>query len=557
MEHVNLMWRLNPKPKYLELIDELGVTYFVSGANSPGDILGFAATGHDVGSTVSEFVKAPRGERPTTLDALGELAATDTLVFLDSGAFGEVDDQLRTVKHISTEEWNKRLAIYEAVARLLGDRLYVVVPDRIGDQDKTLERQARHREQLQRIHALGANLLVPLPRGELSPHHQLEASSIVLDLPVTDLIPALPTVKAAMTLDEAVDFVAEAEPARVHLLGMSPLGNQFDEYVAALRSVDPELGIYCDAARMKAISGYYDLEHDRPRPVTAQVPRVREELEETIWSDTAVGYDYTDMISEPSGWLTAAARKRLADNLQVVIDAEGRRAIIKGDIDTWIAENRNDWIDLELDRAWREYMLGHRAAATTDWLHRRALELALGPRVIVLTSCTGSKVAFPEEAERLYTGRHHTALMQGVTAARNAGLNVEVWIVSAGLGVIHGSTVCEPYDATFAGQPQAAIRQRAQALGIPKEVRELLAGDYDIALVLLGRDYLIATDLIDVEEFGGPVMVPVAPSALGLLPDNPHIFPEPLDAAAVVRLGGQVKAKGEWARRFLTDLEPW
>jgi Family of unknown function (DUF6884) len=552
-----MMWRLNPKPEYLELIDQLGVTYFVSGANSPGDMLGFAATGHDVGATVSEFVKAPRGDRPTTMEALGELAETDTLVFLDSGAFGEVDDQLRTVKHISTAEWHKRLAIYEAVARLLGDRLYVVVPDRIGDQEKTLARQARHRDQLQRIHALGANLLVPLPRGELSPHHQLEASAIVLDIPVADLIPALPTVKAAMTLDEAVDFVAEAEPARVHLLGMSPLGTHFDEYVAALRSVDPELGISCDAARMQAISGYYDLEHDRPRPVTAQVPRVREELEETIWSDTPVGYDYTDMISEPSGWLTAAARKRLADNLRVVIDAAGRRAIIKGDIDTWIAENRNDWIDLELDRAWREYMLGHRAAATTDWLHRRALERALGPRVIVLTSCTGSKVSFPEEAERLYTGRHHTALMEGVAAARNAGLNVEVWIVSAGLGLLSGTEVVEPYDATFSGLGTAAIQRTASELDIPEAVRELLASDYDLALVALGRDYLTAVDLGDDMDFVGHTFVAVSPSASDLVPDAPNVHPVMIDADLAADLGGQVKAKGEWARRFLMDLEPW
>jgi uncharacterized protein DUF6884 len=178
--------------------------------------------------------------------------------------------------------------------------------------------------------------------------------------------------------------------------------------------------------------------------------------------------------------------------------------------------------------------------------------------ILVLTSCAKSKATEASPAEQLYTGRSHTALMAGVEAARDRGFDVDVWIVSAGLGLIHGSLVCDPYNTTFSGERQATIRRRARALNIPADVAELLAGEYDLALVLLGRDYLIAADLGAVTEFGGPVLAVTSPSMVRLLPDDPRVEPVTIDRAfAEEELGGLRVFKGAWARRFLYALEPW
>jgi len=57
-------------------------TYFPSGTNNPGEIEGFAVAGLNVGATVSEL----RGGADSTLR---RLAGTETLVFLDSGAYSD------------------------------------------------------------------------------------------------------------------------------------------------------------------------------------------------------------------------------------------------------------------------------------------------------------------------------------------------------------------------------------------------------------------------------------------------------------------------------------
>ncbi|HUP01421.1 MAG TPA: hypothetical protein VM737_07880 [Gemmatimonadota bacterium] len=110
-------------------------------------------------------------------------------------------------------------------------------------------------------------------------------------------------------------------------------------------------------------------------------------------------------------------------------------------------------------------------------------------------------------AERLYAGPSHVALMAGIAACRaSAGLCVELWILSAGYGLIPGDRPLAPYDCTFTGMGPEELRDWARRLRIPSAVRRVLAGPYDLGLVLFEGDYLTAATLEDGVALGGPVV---------------------------------------------------
>src|ERR1700757_1418678 len=129
------------------------VTVFAYGANEAREIRGFRLAGVPVGVAVSHVREA----------AFHELLNQPTPGFADSGAFSEVAIDGRgvhVVAPISHDEWLRRLAIYRRLAARLGNRLSVVVPDRVADQAVTLERLSRFRPHLEEICGLGAGVLV-------------------------------------------------------------------------------------------------------------------------------------------------------------------------------------------------------------------------------------------------------------------------------------------------------------------------------------------------------------------------------------------------------------
>ena len=74
-------------------------------------------------------------------------------------------------------------------------------------------------------------------------------------------------------------------------------------------------------------------------------------------------------------------------------------------------------------------------------------------------------------AAQLYHGLQHTELMRGVELLRRTfgqTLDIDVKIISAGFGVVDEDQLLPPYEATFAGQPQASITAVSRRLLIPQ-----------------------------------------------------------------------------------------
>jgi hypothetical protein len=170
-------------------------------------------------------------------------------------------------------------------------------------------------------------------------------------------------------------------------------------------------------------------------------------------------------------------------------------------------------------------------------------------RIIILTSCTASKEQQRLPAERLYTGDQHRRLMRGVTAARDQGADVRVWIISARHGLIPGTQWIEPYDETFAGMPRDQRETRHQELRLDEAVGDLLTAPFGLALVCLGRDY---SGAIGFRRwwYESPVLRFVAtPEPGGRCPRYREIA---AGAAEAKRYGcGLVGIKGEMAGRVL------
>lgn len=154
----------------------------------------------------------------------------------------------------------------------------------------------------------------------------------------------------------------------------------------------------------------------------------------------------------------------------------------------------------------------------------------------------------------MYTGQQHTLTMKGISAARAAGIDIELWILSAGYGLIPGHRVIAPYEATFNDMGQEDLNARSLALGLPAAFTRLVQRPYDFGMVLLGADYLNAVN-IGGAVFNNTTLVLGSAAALAVpLPNNARS--RVAGAAEAHKLGGagSTAIKGEIARRFLVEL---
>tara|TARA_S200002703_G_scaffold158798_1_gene170145 strand:+ start:3209 stop:4375 length:1167 start_codon:yes stop_codon:yes gene_type:complete len=198
-------------------------SYFASGSNRPAEIRGLSRAGADIGVVATELSR-------NALNELIKLAGTDINVFVDSGAFSEVEFADGEFVQVRNIDFGRVLAVYEELAAALGSQLFVVAPDRVGCQATSLVRLFNHREQLQRLHELGAHILVPVQKGDYSQAEFARRADKFLKF---QWLPAMPCKKAATTVEELAAFVTEAKPQHVHLLGLGIRNPKVADYVAA------------------------------------------------------------------------------------------------------------------------------------------------------------------------------------------------------------------------------------------------------------------------------------------------------------------------------------
>lgn len=164
---------------------------------------------------------------------------------------------------------------------------------------------------------------------------------------------------------------------------------------------------------------------------------------------------------------------------------------------------------------------------------------------------------FLTPAEAIYAGQQHRRLMRGIEhlCVARPMISTDLWILSAGYGLISGSRAIAPYEATFAGMRRADAQQWSQQLGVPQAFRNLMRQPFDLSLVLLGKDYLHALHLDESVVLGGKTLFLTSADSIKLVQRIDGATLLPLSTGDTRRFGsGLVGLKGEVAARLLEQI---
>ena len=374
-------WRLRGVRDAMDRARARGVRYFASGSNNPGEILGLAEVGIDSG-IVADRIK------PEVIRAIAEAVAEfpDTRIFVDSGAFSEVDFSTgRPViaEPISDEEWKERLDGYRKIGEAIGAQLFAVAPDAVAHQDLTLERMKKYAPLVQAVAATGANILIPVQKGQTPMPEFWRQQVEALGVPEEQLVASVPMMKDATSTAEYAHFVSTARPKRVHLLGLGPKNDRFDELVAAT----PEgTELMCDSVLVTSLVGWTNGPGGGPREYTAAQAVGTEELKaesQRLIAEKLAGWSFEQAAQRLSQWATPGGLKKIAAALK--LSGQEKRQLLK-DPDDWIAQEgryRNPRV-LELVREHWDWVLlprrGDKKAGpqSADWRKRDGIRRLFG-----------------------------------------------------------------------------------------------------------------------------------------------------------------------------------
>jgi len=239
--------------------------HFHSGINDKGEIRGLLMSGRHLGITASCM-------RPGMLRELSIGRHGLTRLFVDSGAFSEVKfGPYRVVKEITHDEWQRRFRLYRWASATFRRRAYIVAPDRVGDQDVTLERLQRYALDIAWCASFGANVIVPVQKGALSMGEFFKLASNVLCLR-TAPIAGIPMQKDATSIAELREFAATLPwfGARIHLLGIGPKAKlgRFRKAIDAIKAVQPNCEVTSDSALVPSLVGRTNGPGGKPRILT-------------------------------------------------------------------------------------------------------------------------------------------------------------------------------------------------------------------------------------------------------------------------------------------------
>ena len=203
---------------------------FRSGMSSKSDLRGAIEAGVPVGVvagllTTSAMVMVI----PRYLDRGGK-------VFVDSGAFGAF---------LSGEEmdWREIMSRYLTLANMTDhpENLYVVAPDKVGDQAGTMAVLEAWAPKVRALVDEGCQVIVPIQAGSLPGQEMIERAAVLLG--TRKFIVGVPSNRAAMSIEECRTL----RHAAFHILGRVQADEEQIERIYALREGNPCAQINADA----------------------------------------------------------------------------------------------------------------------------------------------------------------------------------------------------------------------------------------------------------------------------------------------------------------------
>lgn len=166
-------------------------------------------------------------------------------VFVDSGAF----NAFRAGTEVNFKEVLRTYFKIADGAQLLGFdpvTLYVVAPDAVGDQQKTLALLAQYKDKLVKLIGMHCRLIVPIQRGDIPANDMLQAVKVILG--TDQFIAGIPSNEEAMAVGE----VANLKHHAFHILGRVQKNDEQIARISALASTNPGAMINADANWMRS-----------------------------------------------------------------------------------------------------------------------------------------------------------------------------------------------------------------------------------------------------------------------------------------------------------------
>lgn len=210
---------------------------FRSGMSTSKDFWGAAAAGADIGVVAGELTSS------MVFLAVPRFLKSGGNLFIDSGAFAEF-------KTGECPDFDQVLCVYEALADpdfgtySLG-QLYVVAPDKVGDQLETLARLAQYGDRVRSLINAGCNMIVPIQRGSMPAVEMVE--KVVEILETRDFVLGIPSNKEALSIEEC----ATLRHDRFHVLGRVQQSPEQAARLDALTRHNPNSVVTADASWLR------------------------------------------------------------------------------------------------------------------------------------------------------------------------------------------------------------------------------------------------------------------------------------------------------------------
>lgn len=249
-------------PEPLKRADPIAVTettnveVYRSGVSTATDLRGFMMAKVPVGvcavhvtANRSKVSKSPLSSSVRSL--LVQYINEGAKVFVDSGAVGAFRHK------VSLDFESDVFPVYQELLAKVDrpENLLLVMPDVLGDQDASLALQERHAATIRGFMCAGAEVMMPVQRGHLTPAQMFHRQADMLGtLNFAVGVPSIPGSIAAISIEELTNLMT-ASPKHVHLLGVAGNAKVFGERYGVIRSHSARAIVSCDACRLLAHVG--------------------------------------------------------------------------------------------------------------------------------------------------------------------------------------------------------------------------------------------------------------------------------------------------------------
>lgn len=206
---------------------------FRSGMSTSKDFWAAADAGADIGVVAGELTNS------MIFCALPRFLSGGRNVFIDSGAFAEF-------KTGESPDFDRVLRVYESLADQVmstyaPSQVYVVAPDKVGDQLETLARLTHYAKRVRALIEAGCSMIVPIQRGSMPAIEMYR--QIVRILGTKDFVLGIPSNKEALSIQECATLVH----SRFHILGRVQMNADQIARLRALTENNPNATITADA----------------------------------------------------------------------------------------------------------------------------------------------------------------------------------------------------------------------------------------------------------------------------------------------------------------------